>query len=483
MENKPKKILEISGKDWMGGISLQSGIRVGGIFQTAIDFDPFNRMGFLQPSKSTTQYGSAQITKTIKYMAGIDIAGPFIIGYAEGGGATHLYKTNATSGATTDESASITSSANARGLLFARNRLLYALPTTIRSVAAALTGDAEILTGLTDGEHPMVVGADLNIYGIDGGTAANNIFRIVLATAATGNVISVFSLEPGMLIRDIKNTGRHLVMIADNRNSSSSGAGTYNCVVAYWDYSSGTLSQRFDFRDSAMNACVQQPDGNILVIGGDRLYLTNISTPPTPVFSFTGNSTIATRQVTTPAKVIVRDGIVLWADTNGGTINAYGSLVGGQEKILFRPHTLANVTALVENFGQLWASTSTPALYGFWEGSTLATSTVSTSNISLDGTYSYAFARVVARSVLASGASVTVKIYSRAGGGLITDQATFSFSADGTKQSKIISRVPGTVSTDAMVFNEIEKIEITTNVALQSVELWGQEVSQPNQIV
>jgi len=39
---KPIKIYELKGLDWVKGISIQTGIALGGIFQTAINFDPFD---------------------------------------------------------------------------------------------------------------------------------------------------------------------------------------------------------------------------------------------------------------------------------------------------------------------------------------------------------------------------------------------------------------------------------------------------------
>lgn len=475
-----KKLISISGEDWMKGISLQPTIAVGGIFQLASNFDPFYRMGFMQPSFAATRYGTSEVTKTIRYMTGMDISGPFLIGYADNGSATALYKINATTGAVTDEIASITTATNARGLLFGQNRLLYAGTTTIRSVSAALGGDASVLTGLTDGEHPMVVGADLNIYGINGGADANQIFRIVDASSTTGNVTNAFALEAGMRIRDLKNDGRYLVIIADNRNSSSSGIGTYNCVIAYWDYFSGTLTQRYDFRDSAMNALAIQDDGSAIVFGSDNIYVCNVASFPRPILSFKVLSNIATPP-TSPAQVIKRNGSILWG---GGDDNifGYGSLIAGQKKIFFSPYSIptGTVTALAENTGQVWAANSTPAFYGFWDGSR-DTAVVYTTHVSFDRPYRLSDIKIVARGELASGESITVQVVAEAGGSAPSVTQTFSYATDGAKKVRIFPPKPNTDT--SVIVHEIFKVEITANTAVQTIEIFGEEVDPLDQSI
>lgn len=477
----PKRLITISGKDWMKGFSIQKSFPIGGIFSEMTNFDPFERMGFLQPARVPTRYANATITKTIRYMTGMDISGPFIIGFADGGGATALYKINAITGAATDEVASITSATNARGLLFAKNRLLYANPTAIRSVSATLTGDASVLTGLTDGEHPMVMGADLNIYGVDGGAAANQIFRIADASSTSGNSLNVFALETGMFIRSIKNDGRHLVMVADNRQTSSSGIGNYDCCVAYWNYADETLVARYSLKDSGMFAVEIDDDGSILVFGGNNIYVSNVVTQPTPIFSFKGDTPITSKPGGSPW-VIKKNSSVLWGDSGGSKIHGYGNQVVGQKKVFFAPYDTGDtsITAIVENAGQVWAATDTPALYGFWDTATArATASLVTAPILFDRVYKITNFRVVTRAILASGETVSVEILKQGGGAIISDQQDFTFAANGAKQVRIFGIDPGTNTTPNC--QEIDEIQIDTNACIESIEIWGEEIPWNNQ--
>lgn len=481
-----KKLLELRGEDWMGGISIHPTLPLGGIFRSATNFDPFEKMGYMVPSRAPVRYGTATATTQIQYFANFtDNNLPYMYGYAgaTAGGTTALYKILATDGTTTDVSAEIsTSSSAARGCIVHKSKFVYAKDASIRAnaIVVASGSDAAILSsGVNSAEHKFEVGADLNLYFTNGVSVG----KIVDVTSTTGNTGNAFSLETGMTIRDIANDGRYLVIVADDRTGTDV-LGVYNSVIAYWDYTSGVLTQRYDFQSGGLTG-VQIMDGNAHVFGNDGMFVCNVASFPQLVIPFRGTANLTGTYPKLSSAIIKRDNAILWGDANSGKVFGYGSLIAGQKKIIFQITTAGggNISALnnqgsttsVSSF--IWMGTTTPALYGQGISNTRDQAVVDVANIALPRTFKLSFIKVITTELLSSGLSITASILSQDQNKVVT-QSTFSFAADGAKQSKMLYPESAAV----VQFNEIARLRIdSTKAPIAAVEVWGEEVELQDQ--
>jgi len=464
-----EKILEIRGEDWAKGYSFQNGLPYGGLFSNATSFDPFKLYGYMVPSVEPVEVGAAQISKAIRYIAPGQVSGTnFIFSWADNGSTPALYKTNVLSGVTTDESGNVTvTSSAARGIIVYGGYVVYARNTEIRSVTTALATETQILTtNVTSGEHPFTIGADKNIYFPNG----NYVGKINSATglaATTGNDAQAFAMEPGLNIRHLVNDGRYLVIIADDGSTSTSGK--VNCVIAYWDYTSTTLTQRYDFQAAGLTAGFLMDDA-VYVFGKDYLYVANLSTSPRTVFPFIGSGATITAYPTSPGQISQQGNSVYWG--SGPRVYAYGSFAAGAKKIVYQPYTFDDsVTAFIQTGIAPFGATSGSDLFavGFSPATSL-TAGITTAQMQLPSPYKFEFARITMRSVMSTGKTATFSINCRGGGGSVTGASTFSFSNDGAKQSYIFKPSGGGATVDW--FDEFS-VTIESNATIEKLEIWG----------
>ena len=480
---QPEKILEIRGEDWFKGLSYQSGLPYGGIFQSATNFDPFGAVGRMKPTTTPVQDTGTPVASNIRYMASGQESGTnYIYSWADTGGTPSLWRTNLNTGATTDQSSTITAtSSSARGLIVYGGYLIYARETEIKSVILPGLGTNEqiLTTGVTTGlEHVFTIGADLNIYFTNG----NSIGKLINGTGfrnagIASNSATYFSLEAGMTIRHLVNDGRYLVIIADNAGASTAG-GKVNCMIGFWDYTSTTLTQRFDFQETGLVGGVFM-DGAIYVFGKNYLYVTNISTFPKSIFSFTTGSTITTAP-TSPAQISQQGNSILWASGTG--IYGYGSLISGSKKIFYNPYTFpASVTAFMSMIlaGGLfvYGGTTGSKLYNTLSGSTAIASIV-TSQVPLPQPFRFDWAKIVTRLPLSSGESITFSVNSQAGVGAITGDSTFSYANQSEKQTYIFGPSGGG---SAKKYFEEFYMTLLSNTSIERIELWGTRLDSKQQ--
>lgn len=469
------KIFEIKGEDWMKGFAYQNTLAYGGLFRQAANFDPFKRMGAMSPTAVPVQDTGVPVAKTVRYIASGQSGGTnYLYSYADDGSASYLYRTNATSGVTSDESSSITSTTNARGAMVYGGYLLYARTTTIRSCLINLSTNVEILTGLTDAEHPFTIGADLNIYFPNGNSIGKINYSTGLA-ATTGNSTAVFSLEASMTIRHLVNDGRYLVIMADNGGTSSSGK--VNCVVAYWDMTSSTLTQRFDFLGNGLTGGVLM-DSTVYVFGKDFLYVTNVGTSPKVIYNFLGSFTNISLYPTSPAQISQQGNSIFWG-TSSGAIYAYGSYVSGTKKIFYHPYTLeAACSAFIQTGVIPYGATTGSKLYGIgFAPATNQSVTLSSSLALLPQPYRFEWAKITTRAALASGDTMTFSINPSVG--YIVANDTFTFAADGAKRTKVFKATGGGV----LNFDEFYFTLSSCNVVIEKLEIWGTPIDPQQQII
>ncbi len=487
-----ERILKISGEDWAKGISLQQTQMKGGIFFQASNFDPFERLGVMQPSRIAERYGNSQVTKSIKYFTPFATGGiPYFYGYADDGSATAMYQINAVTGAVTDVSSNIsTASSTARGTIIFNGLPIYAKNTDIRFYNKLLIdgsgSDASIITsGITSGDHPFTIGADLNLYFPNGNSVGRVTNSTPNSTPTFVGTASVFTLESTMNIRHLVNDGRYLIIIADE-NTGVGNLGNFRTVVAFWDYTSGTLTQRYDFISGGLIGGVLLEDG-IYIFGYDGIYVTNISTSPRVIYPFKGNTSVI-NYPNSVGSIIKRGNSILWG--SDAKVYGYGNLITGEKKIFYQPYVFdENITALTaggfssSSVDVVWSGSSGNKLYACTSG-TRNESFLLLSNVVFDKMYRFEYVKIVTRLPLSSGQSIDVKINSQAGGGVILNTTTKSFTNDGARQVLIYKPSPFAGSSDRSVFEELTSINIDSfKVPILSFEIWATPLDNQNQLL
>jgi hypothetical protein len=459
----------------MKGISTHSQLMKGGIFKTA-NFDPFRRMGVASSFNAGTRYGNATVTKTIRYIEGYtDSSTPSLLEYADNGTNTSaLYKT-AFAGTTTDISAAIsTATTLARGCKIWYGTFIYAKNTDIRYYDnLAFTGgsDASIITsGIVSAEHPFTIGADLNLYFPNG----NSVGRIVNTTPASTptfvGTASVFALESEMIIRQVINDGRYLVILADNNTQNTTTGANFRCCVAFWDMTSPNLAQRYDFIGTGIIGGGQLDDGTY-IIARDFLYVCNVATRPSAISPFTGSANVTVRPLGVGA-IAVRGNQLIWGNA---TFMGYGNLTSGDKKIFFVPanNSAANITAIAIQQNTIWAGSDTPDLYAYDNAGAAQSTSFSLSQITFDKPYTFDYAKVVTYQALSSGQSFSFSSSTLNGTYQVTQSDDKTFTADGVRTSLIFKRKNTVGNAFAQNFEELDNITVTMNGPIVKFEIWA----------
>lgn len=456
----------------MKGISTHSQLMKGGIFKTA-GFDPFRRMGVASSFNAGTRYGNATVTKTPKYFAGFNDAGTasFYI-WADNGTSPALYKTSLAGSVSDYSSNVVVTNSLARGLIVWKNKLVYARDTEIRCID--LTGtpnDTQLLSGLTSGDHPFTIGADLNLYCPNG----NSIARLTSTAGTTGNTISCFDFETGMNLRHLINDGRYMVILGDT-NSLTSGTSNntnFGCLVAFWDLTSPTLAQRYDFFSSGLIGGGQLDDGTY-IIGRDNFYVCNVATRPSVVTPFTGSANITIKPSGVGA-IAVRGNQLIWGNA---TFIGYGNLTTGDKKIFFVPasNSGGNITAIGTQTNAIWAGSDTPDLYDYDNGGSTISSSIVLSQIVFERPYQFDYAKIVTYQALSTGQTFSFSMNTLNATYQVTQSDDKAFSSDGVRTSLIFKRKNTAGNAFAQTFEELDNITIALNAPIVKFEIWGTPV-------
>ncbi len=474
-----ERILQIKGDDFMKGISFQPNLMKGGIFQSAPDFDPFRTYGLLQQSPVSTLVDHTTVTKTIKYFAGYQQSGnQYYYAYADNGSTLAMYRVADITQTITDVTSSIASSSSAaRGIAIFNALPWYAKNTEIRyNTALDFSGtDTSMITGLTSGEHPFKIGADLNLYFANG----NSVGRIVYNAGSPVATAAAFSLEMGMTIRKLINDGRYLIILADNGVGANSG-GRVNSVVAYWDMTSGNLTQRFDYFSGGIiggEFC----NNSIYILDYDGLFICNSATSPTLVASFKGNSSFSSAAPVSSSTILVKGDILYWATSS--TIYGYGNPIPSQNKIFFTPHffPLGGITALTTNGSYFWVGTSTssfsaPAIY-YTNSNTYSTINVVLANVTVEKPYRLKYIKVVTSTPLSVSQNVTVQMTSAGGIYVPTNSTQKSFSDGNVGARQVLWFSVNPTSSTKSYFEDYKFIiTLGAGVGVEKIEIWAEPV-------
>ena len=460
-----QKIFEIKGDMFSKGLSVQTGSARGGLFRLATGFDPFERVGFAEPSLASTEL-TAPSTNPIKIITHWnDGTDQNLYAHSE----SKLYKYLRNSPYTrTDVTTEIditdpSTFRNVVGAIVWKDKYIYAQSTDLRSnsLPVASGNDTQILNGATGSNldvRKLCIGADKYLYAGD----LNGVAKVTNASGTSGNSLNAFAIDSQHTVRDLVNDGRYLVIFADNNVITTTGrlVGNYSCRVYFWDMSKATADIIWDFPGESYLIGARMLGDAIVVFGYNGIYLCNSTTKPKMIFSFLGNSTI-TKRPANPYQIASSPTSVYWADSGstGQNIYAYGSLPGSSERIFYSPYmthgsTYAH-TALSYSAGVLFAAVDSPKFYALNTGTTRGILTISNTPMQLPQPYRYGFAKVVLRSKMSSGQSVTYGAFA-ADGTVISDNVTRSYSAAKPRKTLIFPIKPTTGSVseiDDIYFN------------------------------
>ena len=493
-EIKPEKIFEIRGAKWLSGLSLALSLPYGGLFRQASYFNPFQRIGFLEPTPAITELGSGTIntSKVIRHIIPFwKPAGslPYAYVYADD---NKLYETDFNN--VTDVSAQInTATTTARGFGLWKSGVVYVQDTQARfnAIPVASGSDVQVLTGLTSAEHPTVVGSDKNFYIGDDDSVA----KLTSSTGTSGNSIDVFLLESGFKIRKLINDGRYLVILADNAVIKTNYAQKNRCQVLYWDMVKGTADYIYEFADGFIAG--GEMIGDIIeFLTPSGKYITSAGTKPKLILPFienTSSAVIASSNVPTSFSLITTHRNILhWGVGNApgeDPVYAHGSLAEGLPKITFNPYAVTGLsankylTAIGSNNSEFLMATGTGSsdvkLYSATLSSSNSSCVINICNIDFPQTFKFEFAKVILKTRISSGNSVALQILSEGDAKTIKSSETKTNTTDSGRK-ELTFRPQGAT---AQFFDELSTIKLTTNVAVQALEIYGTPTTQQGQYV
>lgn len=480
----PIKIYELKGEDFAKGLSYSTNFPVGGLYSSASVFDPFENYGYYAPSLDTVVTDATK-TYTPTVLTSVNISDTAYI-YCHT--PTKLFSVlDGSPYTTTDVSSEIDVTNPVGGAAIFKGKYIYVQPQVSKVFANAIPvasgSNVEILSTSATSEHyrPMCVAPDKNLYICDGAS----IDQIQSVTGTATNTQGYYSLESGMIARDLVNDGHYLVAIADNNSShkiSSNGVtGNYRCQVLFYDVNNGrsTADYIYEFTDSYLTS-VKVLDGAVYIFGKDNLWVCNSQTPPKSIFSFKGNSTI-TQPPERPFQVTVKGNSIHWVAEDNNTY-AYGSLMSGQKKIFYSPYYTASNQYCITNNGSnfyIGCDGSNQMLLITGTGSTRPLAALTTAQQFLPSAYKYAYAKVILKSKLTSGGSVYFGMTTSDGN--ITFGVTKTYAEIGAKQS-IIFNLTNDTTASVKEFNDF-KLTVGSNQTIARVEVWATPIDSHDQTV
>lgn len=288
-----EKILEIKGEDWMKGISIQSGMAMGGLFQTANHFDPFETMGYLKAGLTAVAIDAATITTEVKHLASFSNGADgyvFALGDRAGTAAKTLYRIKLTDSTVVDYSTNIdrnalTGALTHNGVTVYKGRLVYETAGAIRSNTLTPTdgNDTSILVDSLTGSSVTPTSFSVGPYGELYFNNNQGLGKITSVTSTSGNTATAFTfVDTAFVSRDICNDGTYTVFIADNNEYKVSTVNSV-CRVYFWDSTKTVADIIYDIPDSYLIS-VKYVDGKVIILGASGIWICNSASSPKLVF-------------------------------------------------------------------------------------------------------------------------------------------------------------------------------------------------------
>ena len=497
MAGEAVKIFELSGDDWQKGISAHPTMPMGGLFQVANNFDPFEEYGIYQGAQQSSTVGSGLFTASGPdvWAKGIDDSGNDIIYFFDGANSTaKVVRMYPATPVLANVSAQVNTGAYQfeRGATFFKDRVLYSYGNGSANViwsntkTLALAQQVTIVSAgiVNASDQAFRVGPDRNCYFTNG----QYVGRITSVSGTTGNSAQYLSFEDDVTVVDLESDNRHLVIAGDTAQGAVLSKIPTRCFVAWWNMKSTDLTQIWDFPDAHIIAIRKLGHGNdFLVIGTNNVYVTNINTPPQPVIPIYGNSTFDINLVADggPYMVDTWRGSVLWVSSDTTNVNAYGAPLPGMKRIFYRPFSGTPAFApwlLVTTTDRVFiAGDGEDGLQEVAQGTTVQSAVLTIAKIVFGKRYKLSFVKVILDTDLASGQSISLQISNpgHSTRGIIFSSTTKTFAVVGARHELIFH--PTTDSNAALTFDELHNIQITNNGAkISSFEIWA-EPTDPKQ--
>ena len=333
--SESKRIIEISGESWLSGISVHPYLPVGGMFQKATNFDPFQKVGIYIPSKTPSEVGSgATIAQNIEAMIGYSASTGTVAHIIAFANSSKVYDINAANNSVSDVSSNISGMTTVRGAAKYKGSAVYASDDNVyANVIPLQASQTTILSGINTAPHVMKVAPDRNLYVTNGSSVA----RITSVTGTSGNQSTYLTFETGVVTRGLDDDGTHLVIVGDTNSVSPSSVLERNrCFVAFWNMKSQDLTRIWDFEDSSVGgvACVED---EVLVFGSSGTWTCSVGSRPRLLQPGIDNTSLF-GAVPASGAVTKVGGIALWGvATSSGASEGAGSYVRGYGRR--SPHT------------------------------------------------------------------------------------------------------------------------------------------------
>lgn len=472
-----KKLFSIEYSQWEKALSYETTDFVGGIFRQFTNCDPFSGQGTFTPVNATLELGAGVIstTKAIRKILPV---------YASGGPGQFyvladdykLYLID-TDGTVTDKSAEITTgTATAMDMLVWKNLLVYATSGSVRqnAIPVASASDASLLS-VTPTSN-LSIGPDRNLY-----VGVSNNVAFVKASG-TGVAVAA-SLETNNIVRKLLTDGRYLVWIADNGASPN---GKNISTVAWWNLASSTFDQIYEFEGGVVLSA-EKIGSVIKILTAKGIWHTNIATEPYLAVPFGGTvstSDVPTNFYSTGNMGKHKGNFMFWGTYgSGGNIFCIGNKLYGKQDRLFQMGTSpqVSVSAIASNDTKFIVAAGTASasagvkLYNLRGSDSLSTAVANVAGFSLKKPYTFHSARVVLKSPMASGNSVSLQILTSNSTKTILATSTKTYSTDPNERNLIFDHLAAGDGSDVRQFEDISDVKLTTNVAVHSLEVWGEE--------
>jgi hypothetical protein len=490
----PTKIFELKGKDIMQGLSIQSGLALGGIYQTAANFDPFETMGYLQPSLAPVQIDPATITTQTNYFTSTTDGYVYALGHRAGTGGKCFYRIKVLDGTVTDYSDYIgkneaTGAIPHNGLAFYGGRIIYESNNKLRSNAnppvngTGANEDVEILATDLVGSTSTSLIPTVFCIGHDGYLYYTAVYgygvgKIVTTNATTNNINNAFTFtDHNLYPKDITDDGTYLIITADTNPLRNTDIES-QCKVFFWDCISAKASIIYTIPDSYLISG-KYIDGKVVILGASGIWICNQVSAPKLVFPLS-----STKLPTGANQVTVKGNIMYWTGANG-KVYAFGAKIGNP--IVYSPFVTTDSdnlqTAIISSgpyfFVSLDAGTNTPKIYQHNSGTTRASLTAQTTTITLPQQYSLSYVKMDLKSALSAGQTVSVKLLN-GNSEVIMDTNDKAFATVGAIKNLVFNPKPATNS--VKVFEDISLIVILQGGAVaQRISIYGVPTSDYSQ--
>ncbi len=495
-----QKILEIKNNDWLKGISAQTNIPIGGLFQYLVNCDPFEQGGLALPSLSPDNQSLGTIPQFIT--SWYDNTNDRLYAHTP----TKLYSVLKNSPYTvTDVTNQINQGAMTGnlncigGVAVWKNRYVYASITDnndlyINNNTIGVQSGNDILLNHVANYNlnftPFEIGADGNLYyGMDGAVGV-----LTAIDTASGNS-TTHLIDSGYRVRALVNDGRYLIILADNNQAfvANKRTGDYKCKIYFWDMVQTDANNRiiadviWDLKDSYMIGA-KFLENAVYFFTYSGFFVCNVSTSPKLIRNYP--PTIIPGIYGRPlhnGQITAHKGSIYWldaADTIDGYVYAYGNPVTGQPKIFYIPYVYVSssyVNACIASSGdQFIVGTSQPGLFFFNVGSTRGNVVVKTIDTNMISQFKYEYIKVVLGQKLSSGQSVQV-IATGAGGTQTISSETKSYNSANPKQELKFTRNVNGGSNNPEKFEDITVIVNSNGAPIQRVSVYATPLDDSNE--